>query len=153
MRPRFHPWVGKIHWRREWQPTPVYLPRDFHGKRSLKGCSPWVCKRVRHNWATNTHILLKYSFPLWFITGYWIYFSMLYTVETCLFVLYVIVCIYHPQTSKTSLPCSAFLFRKVSKILPCPRTCNWYIVGLGYEPIFGWLKSPHIYNDGISRVF
>ena len=106
-------WVGKIHWRREWQPTPVFLPREFHRERSLKGCSPWVCKRVRHNWATNTHILLKYSFPLWFITGYWIYFSVLYTVETCLFVLYVIVCIYHPQTSKTSLPCSAFLFRNI----------------------------------------
>ena len=24
-----------------WQPTPVFLPREFHGQRSLVGCSPW----------------------------------------------------------------------------------------------------------------
>ena len=37
----FDPWVGKIPWRRKWPPTPVFLPRDFHGQRSLAGCSPW----------------------------------------------------------------------------------------------------------------
>ena len=31
----FHPWVGKITWRRKWQPTPVLLPRKFHQQRSL----------------------------------------------------------------------------------------------------------------------
>ena len=40
-RPRFDPWVGKIPWRRKWQPTPVCLPRKFHGWRSLVGSSPW----------------------------------------------------------------------------------------------------------------
>ena len=34
------PWVGKIPWRREWQPTPVFLPGESHGWRSLAGCSP-----------------------------------------------------------------------------------------------------------------
>ena len=43
-RPRFNSWVGKILWRREWQPTPVFLPREFHGQRSLAGYSSWVCK-------------------------------------------------------------------------------------------------------------
>ena len=33
-------WVGKIPWRRKWQPTPVFLPGKFHGQRSLVGCSP-----------------------------------------------------------------------------------------------------------------
>ena len=28
------PWVRKIPWRREWQPTPVFLPGEFHGQRS-----------------------------------------------------------------------------------------------------------------------
>ena len=28
-------------WRREWQPTPVFLPGEFHGRRSLVGYSPW----------------------------------------------------------------------------------------------------------------
>ena len=38
--PRFDPWVRKIPWRREWQPTPVFLPGEFHGQRSLVGYSP-----------------------------------------------------------------------------------------------------------------
>ena len=33
--PSFHAQVGKIPWRREWQPTPVSLPGEFHGQRSL----------------------------------------------------------------------------------------------------------------------
>ena len=36
----FNPWVGKIPWRRKWQPTPVFLPGEFHGQRSLAGYSP-----------------------------------------------------------------------------------------------------------------
>ena len=40
-RPGFHPWVGKIPWRRAWQPTPVSLPRESHGQRSLEGYGPW----------------------------------------------------------------------------------------------------------------
>ena len=36
-RPRFNPWVKKIPWRRKWQPTPVFLPGEFHGQRSLVG--------------------------------------------------------------------------------------------------------------------
>ena len=37
---RFHPWVGKISWRRAWQPTPVLLPGESHGMRSLVGYGP-----------------------------------------------------------------------------------------------------------------
>ena len=33
--------VGKIPWRRKWQPTPVFLPGKFHGQKGLVGCSPW----------------------------------------------------------------------------------------------------------------
>ena len=40
-RPWFNSWVGKIPWRREWLPTPVYLPGEFHGQRSLADYSPW----------------------------------------------------------------------------------------------------------------
>ena len=47
-RHRFNPWVGKIPWRRKWQPTPAFLPGKFHGQRSLAGYSPWGW-RVRHN--------------------------------------------------------------------------------------------------------
>jgi len=37
----FDSWVGKIPWRRKWQPTPVFLPGESHGQRSLAGYSPW----------------------------------------------------------------------------------------------------------------
>ena len=32
---------GLIPWRRAWQPTPVFLPGESHGQRSLAGYSPW----------------------------------------------------------------------------------------------------------------
>ena len=35
------PESGKIPWRRDWLPTPVFLPEGFHGQRSLAGYSPW----------------------------------------------------------------------------------------------------------------
>ena len=38
------PWVGKIPWRRKGQPSPVFLPGEFHGQRNLVGYSPWVAK-------------------------------------------------------------------------------------------------------------
>ena len=31
----FDPWIGKIPWRRAWQPTPVFLPGESHGQRTL----------------------------------------------------------------------------------------------------------------------
>ena len=49
----FNPWVGKIPWRRTWQPTPVFLPRESHGQRSLAGYSP-CGRRVRHTEQVST---------------------------------------------------------------------------------------------------
>ena len=37
----FIPWVGNSPWRRAWPPTPVLLPGESHGQRSLAGYSPW----------------------------------------------------------------------------------------------------------------
>ena len=45
----FNPWIRKILWRRKWQPTPVYLPREFHGQRRLVGYSPCGHKEWRHD--------------------------------------------------------------------------------------------------------
>ena len=42
----FHPWVRMIPWRRAWQPTPAFLPKEFHGQRSLVGYSPRGCKEL-----------------------------------------------------------------------------------------------------------
>ena len=40
-RHRFGPRVGKIPWRKTWQPTPGFLSEESHGQRSLAGYSPW----------------------------------------------------------------------------------------------------------------
>ena len=37
-------WLRKIPWRRKWQPTPVFLPGECHGERSLEGYGPQCCK-------------------------------------------------------------------------------------------------------------
>ena len=53
-RPRFHPWVGKIFWRRESLPTPVFLPGESHGQRSLGGLQSLGSQRVGQDRATHT---------------------------------------------------------------------------------------------------
>ena len=45
-------WVGKIPWRRPWQPTPVFLPGESHGQMSLVGFSPWGHKELDMTEAT-----------------------------------------------------------------------------------------------------
>ena len=54
-RPGFDPRVGKITWRGEWLPIPVFLPGEFHGQRSLAGCYPWGSQKGGNSWMTNTH--------------------------------------------------------------------------------------------------
>ena len=36
----FDPWIRKIPWRSSWQPTPVFMLGEFHGRKSLAGYSP-----------------------------------------------------------------------------------------------------------------
>ena len=46
------PGFGKIPWRREWLLIPVFLPRKFHGQRSLVVQTPWRSQRAGHDWQT-----------------------------------------------------------------------------------------------------
>ena len=46
------PWVRKIPWKRAWHPAPVFLPREFHGQRSLAGNSSYGHKEVDTTEAT-----------------------------------------------------------------------------------------------------
>ena len=48
-----------MHWRRQWQPTPVLLPGKSHGWRSLVGCSPWG-HEVGHDWVTSLSLFIHY---------------------------------------------------------------------------------------------
>ena len=57
----FDPWVGKIPWRRKWQPTPVFLPGESHGQRSWVGYSPWDGKELDMAEHARIYILFKLS--------------------------------------------------------------------------------------------
>ena len=53
---RFDSWVGKIPWRRVWQPNPVFLPGESQGQRSLAGYGPQCCTELDTTKATaHTH--------------------------------------------------------------------------------------------------
>ena len=61
----FNPWVGKIPWRRKWQPSPALLPGKSHGPRSLVGYSPWGRKELDTTERLHFHFMENsMEFPL-----------------------------------------------------------------------------------------
>ena len=66
-RPGFNLWVRKIPWRREYLPTPVFLPGESHGQRSLEGYSPQGGKELDTTESEHTRLdcipLLVYAPP------------------------------------------------------------------------------------------
>ena len=82
---RFDLWVGKILWRRKWQPTPAFLPGKIHGQRSLAGYRPWghkesdmterLCMHGGYSFLRNCHFLLfeahsasvKWNYSLFYV--------------------------------------------------------------------------------------
>ena len=63
---RFSPGVGKIPWRRAWQPTPVFLPGESHGQRSLAGYSPGVHKELHATeWLSTAHVGHNSRIQIW----------------------------------------------------------------------------------------
>ena len=72
----FEPWVRKSPWRRAWQPTPVFLPWESHGQRSLVGFGAWGCKVLDTTgvtWHAHTH---PYIYILYFSRQSNLLFSM-----------------------------------------------------------------------------
>ena len=63
-RPWFDRWVGKIPWRRKWQPTPVVLPGKSDGRRSLVGYIPWGRKEL--DTTERLHFHFHYQAVRWF---------------------------------------------------------------------------------------
>ena len=59
----FDPRNGKIPWRRARQPTPVFLPGESHGQRSLVGYSPWGCKQSDTTQWLNKYKTVAKNFP------------------------------------------------------------------------------------------
>ena len=114
---RFDPWMGKIPWRRQWQPTPVFLPGKFHGQRCLVDCSPWSHKesdttecahaRVRTHTHTHTHTHTEQAF-----------YQHFKVYLNCILVVWHVVhgsvlrkCLKYPGFSKTTL---GFIFCIIS---------------------------------------
>ena len=78
--------VGKIPWRREWQPTPVFLPEKVHGQSSLVSYSPWGRKESdTTEWLTlslspisllvcllTSLVFVSYFWGSWFTEFYWV---------------------------------------------------------------------------------
>ena len=70
-RPGFNPWFGKIHCRRAWQPTPVFLSGESHVERCLTGYSSWGHKEsdtteqlstAQHSIIYINHVFFIFSF-------------------------------------------------------------------------------------------
>ena len=61
-------------WRKEWLPTPIFLPGEFHGQRSLAGYSPWCCK-----------VSMTERLTLTFIHSFKSYYRPFTPPNTCLF--------------------------------------------------------------------
>ena len=55
----FAPWVGKIPWRRAWQPTPVFLPGESHGQRAWQAIVHMVAKSQTWLKRLNTHACMQ----------------------------------------------------------------------------------------------
>ena len=53
-------WVANVLWRREWLPTIVFLPGEFHGQRSLVGYSPWNLKESDTTEQLHFHFSVSY---------------------------------------------------------------------------------------------
>ena len=109
-----HDWVTSLslstfmYWRRKWQPTPVLLPGESHGWRSLVGCSPWgrtesdmteatwqaawdfVCGSFHLGWFWMLHFLCAFLFNLWVIQKHSFQFPKIFFL---LFVFNSFVCV------------------------------------------------------------
>ena len=81
----FNPWVGKIPWRRKWQPIPVFLPGESHGQSSLASHIPQGCKELDTTEVTvlmHGRFILRETYSSWtFVTGFFHYH--VFNVHSC----------------------------------------------------------------------
>ena len=66
-----HDWATSLslftfmHWRRKWQPTPVFLPGESQGRGSLVGCRLWGCTESDTTEVTYQHIVFLNAVPIY----------------------------------------------------------------------------------------
>jgi len=106
---RFDPWVGKIPWRRAWQPSPVSLPGESHEQRSLAGYSPWGHKESDMTEAT------YHSTPYRFLIQFnhlWFMFNTIFNIV---------------EFKSTIFLCFLFMLSVLYSlfVIPCLHCINW----------------------------
>ena len=67
----FKSWVGKIPWRRKWQTSPLFLPGEPHGQRSLVDYSPWGHKQSYTTKHTQKENMKIFTAVLFLVVGSW----------------------------------------------------------------------------------
>ena len=81
--PSFNPWVRKSPWRRKWQPTPVLLPGESHGQRSLVGYSPQGHKKSDTTEGPHFHFLFSaWSIIYMLLKSTWAFICTLVSCHT-----------------------------------------------------------------------
>ena len=76
-----HDWATSLslftftHWRRKWQPTPVFLPGESQGRRSLAGCRLWG-RRVGHDWSDLAAAAACSWRWQWLLIREWLFWSL-----------------------------------------------------------------------------
>ena len=133
-RPGFHPWVGKIPWRRAWQPTPVFLP----------GETPWTAEPGRlqstvsqsqtqmsdtaHTWAVNM---------FWILTPYQSYHLHIYffSFSDCLL---IVLMVFLAVRKLLSLIWPHLLIFDFVSITPGdgPKKIRLWLMSMGVQPVF-----------------
>ena len=126
-RPGFNPWVGKIPWRRKWQCTPVFLPGESHGQRSVAGYSPWGGKELDMTKVTEHMFRVKIKSYLIFKT--WVPLCFLYNCQINIYLLLFSLSVmsdslwpYGLQLAR--LPCPSPSSGACSNSCPWSRLCH-----------------------------
>ena len=68
--------VGKIPWRRKWQPTPMFLPGKFHGLGSLAGYSPWSRKESDTTERLHLHHVVSFNLNTRSVVFFVLFFNL-----------------------------------------------------------------------------
>ena len=128
--------VEKIPWRREWQPTPIFLPGEFHGQRSLAGYSPWGCKE------SDTTELQTLSFTFRYVDA----ITLIAESEEELKSLLI-------KVKKESDKAGLKLNTEKTKIMACGLITSWQIQGGKVEAVtdFIFFGSKITANDDCSH--
>ena len=121
----FDPWVGKIPWRRKWQPAPVFLSEKSNGQRSLVGYSPWVCTELDAIEVTQHASLRAQLVP-----------QPLGCALCCDLILLVqLTCLRLYSFNRLLVP-SVQVWRQLTEKVEVNRNCNFYFLSITCNTVF-----------------